>query len=62
MIQYPIANKKPHAVKFGNISLDRGENLLSPPREIIDNYYWMRDDKRGNKEVLDHLNKENKYF
>ncbi len=26
-----------------------------------DNYYWMRDDKRENKEVLDHLNEENKY-
>ena len=60
-MQHPIASKKPYTVKFGNISLDRGENLLSPPREIIDNYYWMRDDKRKNIDVLDHLNKENKY-
>ena len=27
----------------------------------IDNYYWLRDDKRKNKEVLNYLNKENKY-
>lgn len=27
----------------------------------IDNYYWLRDDKRKNKEVLNYLEKENKY-
>ena len=27
----------------------------------IDNYYWLRDDKRKNKEVLKYLNDENKY-
>ena len=26
-----------------------------------DNYYWIRDDKRENKEVLDYLNEENRY-
>jgi len=27
----------------------------------VDNYYWMRDDQRKNKEVLEHLCKENAY-
>lgn len=27
----------------------------------IDNYFWLRDDKRKNKEVIKYLNKENKY-
>ncbi len=27
----------------------------------IDNYYWLRDDKRKNQEVLNYLEKENKY-
>ncbi|MCR2273847.1 hypothetical protein NSX50_24640, partial [Salmonella enterica] len=27
----------------------------------IDNYYWMRDDERQNKDVLAHLHAENSY-
>ena len=27
----------------------------------IDNYYWLRDDERKNKEVIKYLNEENKY-
>ena len=27
----------------------------------IDNYFWLRDDKRKNKDVLNYLNKENNY-
>ena len=30
--------------------------------ERIDNYYWMRDDSRSNKEVINHLKQENKYL
>ena len=26
-----------------------------------DNYYWMRDDSRTDKEILDHLERENTY-
>lgn len=29
--------------------------------ERIDNYYWLRDDERKNKEVLNYLREENKY-
>ena len=28
----------------------------------IDNYYWMRDDTRKNKKVINHLKKENRYL
>ena len=45
----PIANKKLYNVKFGNVNKDRGENLITPPKEISDNYFWMRDDKRKDK-------------
>ncbi len=27
----------------------------------VDNYYWLRDDSRKNKEILNYLNQENKY-
>ncbi len=29
--------------------------------ERVDNYYWLRDDSKGSKEVLDYLNSENEY-
>ena len=29
--------------------------------ERIDYYYWLRDDKRKNKEILKYLRDENKY-
>ncbi len=29
--------------------------------ERIDNYYWLRDDERQNKDVIDYLKKENEY-
>ena len=29
--------------------------------ERIDNYFWLRDDERQNKDVIDYLKKENKY-
>ena len=57
----PIASKDLYNVKFGNINKDRGVNLITPPKEISDYYFRMRDDKRKDKKVLDHLNNENKY-
>lgn len=35
--------------------------LLDPPRIIPDPYGWLRDEKRENVEVLDHLKAENAY-
>jgi protease II len=37
------------------------EKLLDPPVPIADPYGWMRDMKRENPEVLDHLKAENEY-
>jgi phosphoglycerol transferase MdoB-like AlkP superfamily enzyme len=32
---------------------------MNPPIEIVDNYNWIRDDTRKNKNVLEHINNEN---
>ena len=58
----PIANKIPHDVLFGKVSDEnRGEKIMDPPITRKDDYYWMRSDKRDNKDVLEHLEKENQY-
>jgi len=44
----PIAKKIPHQLNQHN-------------HQRIDNYYWMRDDSRQNKEILAHLDAENAY-
>ena len=44
----PVAAKRPHEVSSPNGS-----------REDV--YYWLRDDTRRSKEVLDYLNAENRY-
>ncbi len=44
----PIAKRIPHS-------------LINHNDERIDNYYWMRDDKRQDKEILAHLTAENDY-
>ena len=48
-LKAPDVEKKPHTVKapFGT--------------ERQDEYYWLRDDKRENKAMLDYLNAENAY-
>jgi oligopeptidase B len=42
-------------------SRDSKEALLDPPVAVNDPYGWMRNDKRDNQEVLDHLKAENEY-
>ena len=37
------------------------EELIDPPVALPDPYGWIRDDKRENKKVLDHLHAENAY-
>src|SRR5262245_23107394 len=44
----PVAAIRPHVVE-------------SPNGNRTDNYYWLRDDKRENKEVLGYLEAENAY-
>eukprot|EP01040_Poterioochromonas_malhamensis_P010499 gene10499-11429_t len=60
-----LAKKKPQIVKFGNVEGEfRGSNpekLINPPLEVTDNYFWLRDDKRENPDVLAHIKQENEY-
>lgn len=42
-------------------SEDSNEQLLDPPIAVSDPYGWLRDEKRTNPEVLQHLHAENKY-
>lgn len=57
--------KRPFEVVFGNVKDEyRGpkEKLIDPPISLIDNYYWLRNDKRDSQEILDIIETENKYF
>jgi len=47
-LQAPLANKVPHV-------------LSTHGHDRTDNYYWLRDDARKNKRVLEHLSSENAY-
>ncbi|KAL3924785.1 MAG: hypothetical protein SGILL_000831 [Bacillariaceae sp.] len=47
--------------KFPRQANESKEPMMDPPVPISDPYGWMRDDKRENKEILDHLNAENTY-
>ena len=57
--------KIPYKVKFGKVKNEyRGNDeskLISPPIELLDNYYWMRDDNKNNSEILEHIENENKH-
>eukprot|EP00633_Aureoumbra_lagunensis_P005305 CAMPEP_0197320118 /NCGR_PEP_ID=MMETSP0891-20130614/57760_1 /TAXON_ID=44058 ORGANISM="Aureoumbra lagunensis, Strain CCMP1510" /NCGR_SAMPLE_ID=MMETSP0891 /ASSEMBLY_ACC=CAM_ASM_000534 /LENGTH=756 /DNA_ID=CAMNT_0042811353 /DNA_START=34 /DNA_END=2304 /DNA_ORIENTATION=- len=58
----PIAKIKPKTVYFGKVEgEDRGENPMDPPKILEDGYFWMRDDKRKDAEILKHLEKENAF-
>ena len=37
------------------------KKLTTHGDERIDNYYWLRDDSRKSKEVLNYLKEENRY-
>jgi oligopeptidase B len=62
----PRAWKKRFMVKFGHVPGAgvrglKGEDLISPPIERPDDYFWMRDDSRSHRSVLNHIKAENKY-
>lgn len=62
MSEFPIAKRELTKVKLGFVEGEqRGTNLMNPPKELDDYYYWLRDDKRTNKDVLNYLNDENTY-
>ena len=48
-ISAPVAEKIPHEMTIHG-------------HTRVDNYYWMRDDKREDQRVIDHLNAENDYL
>ena len=61
----PAAERRPHAVRFGRVEGEtRGErdDLIDPPLERQDDYFWLRDDKRADEAVLAHLRAENVHF
>lgn len=45
----PVAKKIPHAMTIHD-------------HTRVDDYYWMRDDKRQDQKVIDHLNAENRHL
>jgi len=58
---------------FSETKIESLKNLKPSPKKIpivfndhgierVDNYYWMRDDTRKDKEILNHLTLENKYL
>lgn len=58
----PAAEKRSHKVLVGKVDGEnRGANPMDPPKYIEDPYYWLRDDKRSDPEVLSHLRAENEY-
>ena len=57
-----VADRIKHIVKFGECGdPSRGEDLMNPPEELEDYYYWLRDDSRSNEKVLSFLRNENDY-
>lgn len=61
----PIARRVPREVLFGSVSGEnRGDKdtlLFDPPLRRNDPWFWLRDDARKNREILDHLKAENAY-
>ena len=62
----PVALRIPHTIMIGKVpgEPERGANeslLMDPPVEWEDDLFWLRDDQRQRKDVLQHLEAENKY-
>jgi oligopeptidase B len=60
----PVAEKRPREVLFGKqdgADVGDSEKAMATPVAVEDDYFWMRDDSRTNKEVLDHLRQENAF-
>jgi len=60
-MQQPVTKREKYITKFGNVDKTRGDKLIDPPIEVDDYYFWLRDDKRKSKEILDLLTHENNY-
>ena len=73
MTSYPVPRREEDRVFYAGApppgwdtavprqSEESNEKLLDPPVAVPDPYGWLRDMKRENPEVLDHLKAENEY-
>jgi len=60
----PAPEQINHEVTFGlakDNEIGDTTKAMNPPKKIADNYFWMRDESRRNKQVLKHLKRENAY-
>ena len=59
----PVAAKRPHHVPFGAVegADDRGDGAMPYSLSMVDDYFWLRDDTRKDKDILAHLDAENAY-
>jgi len=58
----PVAKRVPHKVSFGKVDGEnRGPNPMEPAIEVVDDYFWLRDDSRKDEEILGLLRDENAY-
>jgi len=58
----PVAKRIPHKVAFGKVDGEnRGPNPMEPAIELVDDYFWLRDDSRKNEEILGLLREENAF-
>jgi oligopeptidase B len=63
----PVARREEDRVVLAGVgppprqSESSTNKLMDPPVPVPDPYGWMRDEKRENEEVLEHLKAENKY-
>lgn len=61
-VKPPVAKRVPHTVRFGRVEgEDRGPEPMDPPKERVDDLFWLRDDDRKDTEILAHLKAENDY-
>lgn len=61
-LEEPCAKRDRHIIKYGKVGDEfRGVNVMDPPILVDDYYYWLKDETRTNKDVLEHIKKENKY-
>ena len=56
-----VANSSLSVLPNAPIALKQSRPLTMHKKTRVDDYYWMRDDERENKEILDHLAAENDY-
>ena len=63
----PVAARRPHLVALGAVADgpargSDGDALITPPVEVDDDLFWLRDDARAAPDVLAHLRAESEYF